>query len=294
MAAAIDAGSSGSASSGRPAGRLRHRAAVGRDHRAPAGHRLEDRQAEGLVVRGVHERGRGAVERQRLVVRDPADPHDVVVDAQLGGEGVQLGGVRGIRRAADDDEPVVRAGRAGPGRTPAAGRRSSCTPTATRRRGRTDPRCRAPAAGAPRPPRAVTGPEHLVVDGLGDEPELGRVDVEVGLDLPAQALGVDDDGVRHLRGVRVAGAPVQPDQGVERPGARERVQRLEVRHESRSRLDQRRDEGVEDVDTRPRQPQRGVRVLAQRPQGAPFVRPGEGDVPDSGTVPGVLARGCAG
>jgi hypothetical protein len=85
----MDAAVLGICQHGRPTGRLRHRAAVGRHDGAAAGHRLEDGQAEGLVVRRVHERGCRTVERQRLVVGHAADPHDAVGDAELVGQGPQ-------------------------------------------------------------------------------------------------------------------------------------------------------------------------------------------------------------
>ena len=49
----------------------------------------------------------------------------------------------------------------------------------------------------------IARPEQVVVDRLVDQPELARIDVQVLLDLGAQALGVDDDRVRDPRGARI-------------------------------------------------------------------------------------------
>ena len=56
---------------------------IGRDDRTGAGHRLEDRQPEGLIERGIHQEIGRPVEVDSLLVRHPADEDDVVGDAEL-------------------------------------------------------------------------------------------------------------------------------------------------------------------------------------------------------------------
>ena len=132
---------------GGAAGRLRHRAAVRCDDRAPARHRLEDGQAERLVVRGVHEHVGGAVERAASRERDPADPHDVGrrCPARRPGRAAPPTYSR-PRRCPTTTSRWSRQVGVERWRTHAAARRSSCRPTARRRRGRTGRRCRARAA----------------------------------------------------------------------------------------------------------------------------------------------------
>ena len=196
MALAIDAGSPGSASDRGAARGLRHGGDVGRHDRAAARHGLEDRQAERLVERRVHEDVRRPVEADGFLQRHAADEHDVVGDAELGGERVQRrpGTSRPVRcrRSPAGGPPSSAAGhRPGPQQPVAVlvrpQRRDeqherlghavgglTCAPGPRRRR-------RA-GTGRGRPPRRSAG-------------ACASSTSRYLLDLGAQALGVDDDGV---------------------------------------------------------------------------------------------------
>ena len=89
---------------GRPTGGLGHRADVGGDDRTGTGHRLEDRQPEGLVERRVDQEIRRLIEAGGLLERYATDEDDVVGDAELVNERVQFGRVLLVTLGADDDE----------------------------------------------------------------------------------------------------------------------------------------------------------------------------------------------
>jgi hypothetical protein len=86
------------------------RGASGHDGRA-AGHRLDDRQAEALVHRGIHEHLGGAVERGQIAERDVAGEGDRVGDVRSRDQ--ILDAARQPAIGADADEPVLEA-EAGP------------------------------------------------------------------------------------------------------------------------------------------------------------------------------------
>ncbi len=208
-----------------------------------------------------------------------ADPLDVRCDAEPVRQRVQLGHVLGVPARADNDQVVPR--QVGLG----GGERAQQPVAVLVRPQRRDEEHERPVDPVTQSqPTSSLGrvarAEQVVVDGLGDEPELSRVHVEVLLDLGAQALGVDDDGVRHLRRPGVADPPVQPGCRADRLGSGERVHRLEVRDERRRGLDQWRDQGAEHVDPADGKTHRRVHMLAERPQVPALVRPREGDVPD--------------
>jgi hypothetical protein len=120
--------------------------------------------------------------------------------------------------------------------------------------------------------------KELVVDRLVDQLELAPVDLQVLLDLRAQALGVDDDGIGGLSGARIVHPAVQAGQRRDRAGRREGVHRLHMKDERPREVHEGRHQGVEDIDATERQPQGGVKVLAERARCAPLVRPRIGDV----------------
>ena len=89
---------------GRPTGGLGHRADVGGDDRTGAGHRFEDRQPEGFVERRVDQEVGRLIEAGGLLERYATDEDDVVGDAELVNQRVQLGRVSLVTLGADDDE----------------------------------------------------------------------------------------------------------------------------------------------------------------------------------------------
>ena len=93
---------------GRTTGNLGHRADVGSDDGTGAGHRLEDRQAEGLVERRVDEEIRRLIEAGGLLVRHRAYEDDIARDAELVHQLVQLGGVLLVPLGSKDDELAAR------------------------------------------------------------------------------------------------------------------------------------------------------------------------------------------
>lgn len=82
---------------------LRWAAAVDRDHRQLAGHRLDQHLAELLVDRGVNEKVAGAQEVRQIVVRVPAGEEDVRTAEALGIEIEGRGGALQALLVADDD-----------------------------------------------------------------------------------------------------------------------------------------------------------------------------------------------
>ena len=197
------------------------------------------------------------------------------------GQRPQLGDVLDVpararrRRAADHRARPWRP------RRRAAARRSSCRATTRRRRARTAWRRRGGSLTWSPGLVAVAGPEQLVVDRLGDEAQLGRVDVQVVHDLPPQALRVDDDRVRDLGRARVAHPPVQRARRAGWPAASVYACRvLKCTTKDGAGPDDRRHQRAQDVDLRQRKAHRRVEVLGQGALRRALVRPGEGDVVD--------------
>ena len=263
-------------------GGLLRRGAVGREHGAPARHRLQDGQPERLVERGVREEVGRAVEVDRLLEGHPADPHDVVGDAELLGECLELRDVRLVAQRADDDELVPVQGRLGQRERP---HQPVAVLVGPQRRHEEDEGGRHALRPDPRPRLVrVAGPEDGVVHRLRHHPELGRVDVQVALHLGPEALGVEDDRVGDLRGVRVAEPPVGARQRSDRLRLGEGVHGLEVRHQAGRRLDQRGDERVEHVDPRRPESRRQEQLLGEGPELGALVRPGSHQVADARPV----------
>ena len=179
---------------GRPTGGLGHRAAIGGDDRAGARHRLEDREAEGLVERGVDQEVRCLIKTGGLLERYAADEDDVVGDAQLADECVQLGRVLVVTLWTDDDELAARKVVTYQPPGPEQGVTVLVAPEGRyeQHEGLRDPERSHVSPGG----LAVTGLEGLVVDCFVDQLDLVRVNLQITIDFAAQAVGVDDDRLR--------------------------------------------------------------------------------------------------
>jgi hypothetical protein len=94
------------------AGNLRERRRAARDHRGPARHRLDHRQAETFVHRGKHEDLRQTVERRQIVERHVAGEGDRVSHVQTLDPGRDAARPPSIR--ADADELVAQLSGASP------------------------------------------------------------------------------------------------------------------------------------------------------------------------------------
>src|SRR3974390_446049 len=188
---------------------LGHRADIRGDDRTAAGHRLKEWEAERFVERGVHEEVGCLVEAGSLLERHPTDEDDVVGYAKLDGECPQLGRVALVSRSADNDELMSWefVSRQCP-RT----QQAVTVLVAPKRRDKEhkwtcDSVEREMGSGGV----TVTGFEHGVIDRLGDQPHLPRIHLEESVDLPSQAVGVDDDHARQSGRALVVKPAIGPD-----------------------------------------------------------------------------------
>src|SRR5262249_3307198 len=91
--------------------------------------------------------------------------------------------------------------------------------------------------------------KEVVIDRLVDQLKFARVDIQVLLDLRAQALGVDNDGLSGPRGAWIVQSAVHTGQGPDCLGGSISMHRLHVDDKRPREVHQRRHQGVEYVDT---------------------------------------------
>src|ERR1700761_8549066 len=89
---------------GRPTRDLWHRTDIGRHHGTGACHRLQNRQTEGLVERGIHQEVSGSVEVNSFLIWHSSDEDHVATDAELGDQLVEFGRVLLVTLGAENDE----------------------------------------------------------------------------------------------------------------------------------------------------------------------------------------------
>ena len=183
IAAAIAAGSSGSARTAAVAARFVHRLVRRRDDRHAAGHRLRDRHPEALEARRVDGDGRPAVEPCELLVGDEPEPDDV--------RPAQLGLVAPAGAAGDREQEVAVE-----------------QPVGLDERGQVLARLERGDGEHVRPAEVgalPVGAERLLHAGIRDLDPLRR-DAEPLDDVAARVLRVDEDEVTGAGRVRVLGA----------------------------------------------------------------------------------------
>ncbi len=208
--------------------RLGHRASVRGDDGARRRHGLQNRQAEGLVERRVHEQVGRPVEVHGLFERHSADPDDVVGDAELVGECSQLVDVLHVAPRADHGQLAAV--------EPALCQSKRLQQAAAvlvgpeRRHEQYEPIVETVADFSPTlASSASPGLNSSWSTASGIKCSLAG-STKVLLHLAAQALGVDDDRVGDPGRPRIARPAVEPNHRTNRFRRRVGVDRLEVDH----------------------------------------------------------------
>ena len=271
---------------GGPAGCLRHGTDIGSDDWTRTGHRFEDRQPESLIERGIHEKVRGSIKASGFFKRHATDENNVVVDPEVGNESMELSSVLLVSFRADDDKfpPSELRARSLPGVE-----QSMAILVAPQGRDEQPKWLRNAVGGGDLCPScgSIARFEHIVVDGLWNQPHLRGIYFQVLVDLAPKAVGIDDDGSGEPRRTLIGQPPIRSSPRAECCRCRKCVHGLDMNHQAPRGVEERGDTGVQHVDVAQRKSQRSEDMLAGRAQDPAFVGPRIRDVADGVSVVGM-------